>query len=501
MLSRILGLIRDILFFATFGASLFGEAFLLAFTLPNLFRRMLGEGTLSSAFIPVFANLQNLNQGNAQWKLLNQVLTRLLSLLVILSFSVGSFCWIAYQFNILHSPKWHEAIFLNGITFFYVIFICASAILVGALNVKNSFWAGAFSPVILNIFMILALVLSGVIYNLNFSKCAVALSLSVVFAGILQLFLPWFELRKKFNWKLHLNFSQSSELNEVKALFWVGAFGAAIAQINILVSRLLAYFLEEQGPVSYLYMSARLVELPLGVFAIALSTILFPQLSRAISLGDEKKYNETFFKGLKIIIMLTVPSAVGLHVLGDLIISTLFEWKEFGGRDTALSSEVLSQVAWTIPLYALSTFLIKSFHSQKNMGVPLRAAVLSLLVNIICSLFLMGPFGVIGLAWANLLAAFFQLAFLVLRNSKLSLSSVLFKKEICFPKVLIASFIMYWVLEYCRDLFQFGESKTGIIFELMATIGVGMISYFLILVVSKFPFSLEKPLLFGTNRK
>ena len=219
MLSRILGLLRDILFFATFGTSLFGEAFLLAFTLPNLFRRMLGEGTLSSAFIPVFANLQNLNQGNSQWKLLNQVLTRLLSFLVILSLSVALFCWIAYQFNIFQSPKWHEAIFLNGITFFYVIFICTSAILVGALNVKNSFWAGAFSPVILNILMILALVFSGVIYHLNFSKCAVVLSLSVVFAGIFQLFLPWFELRRKFNWKWHLNFSQSSELNEVKALF------------------------------------------------------------------------------------------------------------------------------------------------------------------------------------------------------------------------------------------------------------------------------------------
>ena len=147
------------------------------------------------------------------------------------------------------------------------------------------------------------------------------------------------------------------------------------------------------------------------------------------------------------------------------------------GRDTALSSEVLSQVAWTIPLYALSTFLIKSFHSQKNMGVPLRAALLSLLVNIIGSLFLMGPFGVIGLAWANLLAAFFQLAYLVFKNSKLSLRTVLFKKEICFPKVLIAFFFMYLVIEYFRDLIQFSESKTGIFFHLMVTIGIGIISY------------------------
>ena len=501
MLSRILGLVRDILFFATFGTSLFGEAFLLAFTLPNLFRRMLGEGTLSSAFIPVFANLQNSNHCNTQWKLLNQVLTRLLSFLVILSLLVGLVCWITYEFNILQNPKWHEAIFLNGITFIYVIFICASAILVGALNVKNSFWAGAFSPVVLNAFMICALFFSGVVYSLNFSKCALALSISVVFAGIFQLFLPWFELRKKFNWKWNLNFSQSSQLNEVKTLFWVGAFGAAIAQINILVSRLLAYLLEEQGPVSYLYMSARLVELPLGVFAIALSTILFPQLSRAISLGDEKKYNETFLKGLRIIIMFTVPSAVGLYVLGDLIIRTLFEWREFRFKDAALSSEVLSLVAWTIPLYALSTFLIKSFHSQKNMRVPLRAAVLSLLVNLMGSFFLMGSFGVMGLAWANLLAAFFQLAYLALRNSNISLSSAFFVKEICFPNVLLASFVMFLALNYCRNITQFGQSKTDIILQLIVTIGLGMFTYFSVLLITKFPFSQEKPLLFRANRK
>ena len=118
LLSRVLGLVRDILFFATFGTSLIGEAFLLAFTIPNLFRRMLGEGTLSSAFIPVFANLQKPDSTVSEWKLLNQVVSRLFLFLGVLSALVALFSLASYQFNFFQTPKWHEAISLNGITFF-----------------------------------------------------------------------------------------------------------------------------------------------------------------------------------------------------------------------------------------------------------------------------------------------------------------------------------------------------------------------------------------------
>ena len=329
LLSRLLGLVRDILFFATFGTSLIGEAFLLAFTLPNLFRRMLGEGTLSSAFIPVFANLQNSDPEKGQWQLLNQVLSRLLLSLGVLSTAVGLACWFAYDSNLFQLQKWQDAVLLNGITFFYVIFICGSAILVGALNVMKSFWAGAFSPVVLNLFMICALFFSGFVYGLSFTFCAVILAISVVLAGVFQFCLPWFELRKRFKWNWKHDFSSSVQLCEVGSLFWIGVFGAAVVQINILVSRSLAYLLEEQGPVSYLYMSARLVELPLGIFAITLSTILFPRLSKAMGEGNLMDYKNSFFSGLRIISMLTVPSAIGLFILGDLVIKNPF----FSGKN------------------------------------------------------------------------------------------------------------------------------------------------------------------------
>lgn len=501
MLSRLLGLVRDILFFSILGTSVIGEAFLLAFTLPNLFRRMLGEGTLTSAFIPVFSNSQKSKDSITQWALLNQVLSRLFLFLGILSIMVGIFSLFAYQTNFFERPKWHIANFFNGITFFYVIFICASAILVGALNVKKSFWAGALSPVILNCSMIITLFGAGFLYNLNFQTCALFLSVSVVVAGILQFLLPWYELKRRFHWKWRFTLGNSKELSEVGSLFWVGVFGAAIAQLNILVSRLLAFQLEDQGAVSYLYISARLIELPLGIFAIALSTILFPRLSKSIGDRNMKEYKSSFYSGLRIILMLSIPSSIGLFLVGDLVIKLLFEWKEFGGENVYMAGHILGVVAWSVPFYALSTFIVKSFHSQKNMSIPLKAALVSFIINLLASILLMQHFGVMGLAWANLLAAFFQLLYLYLKNNELSVYSFLSNTQLCGLKILFASLCMYSIVTWSKSLTQLGESKLHIFIQLTSIVLIGVISYLLILSLLKFPLMDGKPLLFRINRK
>ena len=493
LLSRVLGLLRDVLFFATFGTSIYGEAFLLAFTIPNLFRRMLGEGTLTSAFIPVFSESQLVNKNN--WSLLNEVLSRLFVFLGCLSVFVAFFTLLTHQFAWFSNPKWYLANYLNGVTFFYVIFICASAILVGALNLRDRFLEGALSPVLLNLFLISALCFVGFNPDFSFGQKALFLSLAVVGAGLGQLYLPWFRLRKNFGWKFKWKFSHSSELSEVSSLFWVGAFGAAIAQVNILISRILAYTLDDPGGVSYLYMTARLVELPLGVFAIAISTILFPVLSRAASKGDKVLYQSSLFAGLRMISMLTIPSSIGLLLLGGLVISVLFEWKAFGESNVIMASEVLMIIAWTIPLYALSTFLIKSYHSQKNMKVPLRAALLSLLVNLVCSLTLMSAYGVIGLAWANLLAALAQFIFLYYKNPDLSWPSLLRNNQICLPKIFTAACGMFFSIQLIRVFFDTATNKLESLLQLSVFILVGAFVYFLVLMLLKFPLTGGKHLL------
>jgi putative peptidoglycan lipid II flippase len=200
LLSRILGLGRDVLFFSCFGASLIGEAFILAFTFPNLFRRMLGEGTLSSAFIPVFTDTLKVKSKEKALFLLNQVASRLFVFLGLASLvvCVVSYCVSGSAF--LNQAKWVEGLFLNSISFGYVVLICGSAILVGALNSTGRFFEGAFSPVILNLFMIISMMAGKFIFGLELRELAMALCVSVLLAGVVQLLLPWLKLRSSLSW-------------------------------------------------------------------------------------------------------------------------------------------------------------------------------------------------------------------------------------------------------------------------------------------------------------
>jgi putative peptidoglycan lipid II flippase len=390
---------------------------------------------------------------------------------------------------------------LNGVTFFYVIFICTSAILVAALQVKGSFYAGAVSPIILNLFMIATLLTAGVIYELDFQISAVLLSLSVVVAGVFQLFLPWIELNKRFGWRWRFNLSKSKEIVEVGSLFWVGVLGAAVAQINILISRFLAYSLEHEGAVSYLYMSARLVELPLGVFAIAISTILFPKLAKASNRKDQESYLSNFYFGLRFILMLTLPSAIGLFLVGDLIVMVLFQWKEFTQHNVSMAYDVLKIVTWTIPLYALSTFLVKSYHSQKNMKVPLIAATLSLVVNLLLSLLLMFPYGVFGLAWANFFAALIQLLYLCMKCDALRLHVICSKHLVQVLMIFLATVLMFATIYLGRQFVRPSVQKWDSFLHLFFWMLIGVGTYFLALFLLKFPISGGKPLLSRLVRK
>ena len=277
--------------------------------------------------------------------------------------------------------------------------------------------------------------------------------------------------------------------------------GAAVAQVNILISRFLAYSLEQEGAVTYLYMSARLVELPLGVFAIAISTILFPKLANANNRKDQESYLNHFFFGLRFILMLTLPSAIGLFMVGDLIVKVLFQWQEFTEQNAYMAYDVLKIVAWTIPLYAVSTFLVKSYHSQKNMKVPLTAATLSLIANLLLSLVLMFHLGVFGLAWANVFAALIQLFYLCVKSDVLRFNLVLSKQLSPVLMVFLATIVMFTTIYLGRHFVQPDAQKWESFLHLFFWILIGAGSYFLTLYFLKFPMSDEKPLLSRLVRK
>ncbi len=499
IISRVLGLIRDIAFFAAFGTSVFGEAFLLAFTIPNLFRRMLGEGTLTSAFIPVFSDLDKGSGRNAAWSLLNQVLSRQIVFLGILTVGICSLSWICCQTRIFAEEKWHFVTMLNTVTFPYVCFICVAAVLVGALNVMGSFSEGAISPIVLNLSMILTLSSIFVIEGLDLLNLAFALAFCILLAGFLQAALPWSSLSRHFKWRWRPDSSNSRALSQVSSLFWVGALGAAVAQVNLLVSRILAYSLDEGGGVSYLYIAARLVELPLGVFVIALSTVLFPKLAREVGESDQRAYAGSFYFGCRLILAISLPAALGLFFLSDLLIGVFFEWKNFAAESVGMASKVLEISAWTLPFYAVSTFLVKAHHSQKRMKVPFQAALVSLVTNLCASLLLMENFGVVGLAWANFVASAGQTIFLAWKFELLTLGSILHLKKIAFPLSLFGCAMMFLFL-YCGNLLDFGiDGKVGSFVRLLFLSSIGAITYLVALALARFPWSDRKPLPFSEN--
>ena len=450
LFSRFLGLARDVLFFGCFGASLVGEAFILAFTFPNLFRRMLGEGTLSSAFIPVFTETLRESKAKAL-DLLNQVTSRLFIFLGVITLIVSLFSYYASGLVWVGETKWANGLFLNSISFGYVVLICSSAIMVGALNSTGRFFEGAFSPILLNLCMISSMLLGKYFLRMEISDVAILLCFSVLIAGVLQLFLPWLKLKSEMGWRWQISMSDTKEMSQIKALFWVGALGAAVGQVNILISRFLAYSLEESGGLSYLFLSSRLVELPLGVFAIAISTVLFPEMAKTAGGVNRAKFWESVCTGLRLTAGITIPAAMGLAFLSAPILTALFQWGEFGTEEVGQAKGILIISSMGLPFYAISTFLVKVYHSKKNMKLPLQAAVVSMLTNLLLSLLLISDYQVHGLAWANVLAAALQSVYLAIRLEELRLKEILSNRPFFTYSIILSTSLMalfLWVADY-----------------------------------------------------
>lgn len=403
--SRILGLVRDILIFSFLGASLFNSAFLVAFTIPNLFRRLLGEGALTSAFIPVLADEMEAGGVNRGFEFLNRVLSRLfLALLLITGLGVGLSWGIRFLQNL--PPRWYLVGELNLILLPYMIFICLAAILGACLNVRQRFAIPALSPVLLNLSMIFFLGVLAYLFTDTAAEATVFLSVGVLVGGLLQLLFPAWALIRE-GWRPGWDRSSDTAVNQLWVLLMPGLAGAAVLQVNILVGRVLAFSLEESA-VALLYLASRLIELPLGVFSVAVVTVAFPQMARLASAGDREGYGEAFREGFRLILAISIPAAVGLIVLAFPILDSLFRYGTFTVDDVRATVPLLVIYAVGLPFYSLATYLVRGLHSRKDMKTPLRIAVVALFLNLGLSLLFMFPLGAAGLALANVLATLVQ---------------------------------------------------------------------------------------------
>lgn len=404
MLSRVFGFVRDMVVAAFFGAGLSTDAFFVAFRIPNLLRRLLAEGSLTVSFVPVFTEYlrtrtrrEALELASVAFTLLSMVLVGVTLAGVALSPAIVAVMAPGF----VRTPAQYDlAVFLTRLMFPYIFFISLVALCMGILNALRHFAAPALSPVILNLCMIAA----ALFLRPWFGEPIVALAVGVLAGGVLQLALQWPFLRR-LGVRLRPSFRfRHPGIRRIAALMLPAVFGAAIYQINIFIGTILASLLPA-GSVSYLYYADRIVELPLGVFAIAVGTAALPSFSDQVARGEVGAMKTSLSFSLGLILFITLPATAALILLREPIIVVLFERGAFDSQSTALTAEAL--LCYAVGLWAFSVIrvVVSAFYALQDTKNPLRAAVVALVVNVAASVAFMFPLRHAGLALATSLAS------------------------------------------------------------------------------------------------
>jgi putative peptidoglycan lipid II flippase len=405
MLSRVFGFFRDMVVAALFGAGLATDAFFLAFRIPNLLRRLTGEGSLTVSFVPVFTDYLNKKSKGEALELANVAFTLLSILLVIISLAGILFSPLIIALNapgFIKTPdQFALAVFLNRLMFPYIFFMSLVALCMGILNSFRHFAAPALSPVILNISMIIA----ALTLRDLFAEPITALAIGVMIGGILQLAMQWPFLRK-FNVKLKFNFNwRHPGIKQIASLMLPAILGAAVTTINVvIVGNILASFLPK-GSLSYLYYADRIMEFPLGVFAFAIGTATLPSFSTHVSTGNMGELKSGISFSLRLMLFVITPAMVALMVLNVPIISVLFQHGAFDANATRLTAQALFCYALGLWSFSVIRVITAVFYSLQDAKWPMKAAMITLVVNVVASIALMFPLKHNGIALANSLAS------------------------------------------------------------------------------------------------
>ena len=405
VVSRVLGLVRDQLGAAIFGASILNSAFLTAFRLPNLFRRLLGEGSLTAAFLPTLQEELHGSGRLGAYALLNKVV----SWLVVITGSLVLLAMLVFsQSRRLtgQDEKWYLVADLTVILFPYLAFVCIAAALNATLNVFERFTEPALSPIWLNLSMIITLGGAGLHYASTPMGEMHWLCAGVLVGGFLQMAVPAGVLVRE-GWRPRFDLVLSPRVREIAALMTPGFFGSAIYQVNVYVAGVLAYAISDSAG-TLLFYANRLMELPIGVFAIAVSTVVYPLIARHAVEGKFTDMAEDYRKGIRLILMINVPAAAGLGLLSEPIIRVLFQHGQFTAADTRAMAPLLALFAVGMPFFSVVNLTVRAFYAVKDTATPVRVAMVDFVVNLGLSLALMRSLGAVGLVLASTTAIIVQ---------------------------------------------------------------------------------------------
>lgn len=420
LLSRILGLVREMFFASFFGATAGMDAFLVAFKIPNFLRRLFAEGAFAQSFVPVLSETKA-TQDEVTLRELIQRTAGTLAVIVFIISLIGmltSAVWIAiFAPGFITDPtKFHLSATLLRITFPYLFFISLTALAGGVLNTCGKFAVPAFTPVLLNV----SLILCTVFLSKYFKYPVTAIAWGVLIAGVVQ-----FLFQLPFLWRLKLLVWpkwgwQFPLVKRILKLMVPILIGASVTQIGLFIDTMFASLLRT-GSVSWLYYSDRLMQFPLGVFGVALSTVILPHLSKHHAIKNEAEYQRALDWALKMVVLFAVPAALGLLLLSGPLLMTLFNYGKFDFFDVQMAQLSLRMFALGLPFFIMVKVLVSAFFARQDMKTPVKVAVIALLVNIIGNATLIWPMQHAGIALATSLASLVNVALLfwVLRRHKI----------------------------------------------------------------------------------
>lgn len=405
VLSRILGFVRDMVIARFFGASVGTDAFFVAFKIPNFLRRLFAEGAFSQAFVPVLSEYQTQRDSEQVRHLVNSA-SGTLGVVLLGITAIGVLA--APVLITIFAPgfdrggvKYDLAVEMLRFTFPYLLFISLTALAGGVLNTLGRFGVPAFTPVLLNLSLIAAAVWLAPLMD----QPVVALAWGVLIAGIAQLaFQIPFLLKLRVLGVPQPRFKDPG-VRKIMRLMLPAIFGASVTQINLLVDTLIASFLVT-GSISWLYYSDRLVEFPLGVFGIALATVILPNLSRQHAGENPRAFSDTVDWALRWVLLIGVPAALGLALLAGPLLTTLFQYDAFTQRDVTMAARSL--VAYSLGLcgFILIKVLAPGYYARQDTKTPVRIGVIAMVTDIVLNLTLVWSLAHAGLALATSIAAF-----------------------------------------------------------------------------------------------
>ena len=439
--SRILGFVRDVMIAAVLGAGPVADAFVVAFRFPNLFRNLVAEGAFSVAFVPLYSRAVEERGNEGARAFAGEVLAVLLATLALATeAAMAAMPWLMAVIapGFVESPeKYALAVELTRITFPYLLCMALVALLGGMLNSHFRFAAAAASPVLLNLTLIAALLLSAG----EVLRAGHALAWAVVVAGIGQfLWLALATQRQRLLPTLPRP-RLTPQVRRLLRLMLPGAFGASVIQINIVVATMIASLLPT-GAVASLYYADRLYQLPLGVIGTAIGTVLLPELARKLRNHDPAGAMLSQNRALEAALLLTVPAAAALAAIATPITVVLFQHGAFGAEASRATSAALAAFALGLPAYVIVKALAPAFFAREDTVTPVRAAVAAVVTNIVLSLALIRPLGPTGIALATSLAAWVNaagLAAALWRHEHLALDAD-FRRRV--PRIVLASAVM-----------------------------------------------------------